>query len=276
MKIAFVDLDYTVIVNPMWPAVFPRFARDVASSAAGRPREQAVIADLMARSKRLSVVHDVRANDWDLLMRETAAAFGVAWSEPVAGLVEQHRGSALVVPGAHGMLAALRADGWTCVAASAGYRRFQLPSLRHLDLHDRFDRLVFADDSGSLKRRRAFYGAIPAEATHVACVGDSYVDDCLYPSRFGFTAIWFTGARRSSPNRCGQAPFAHVEHLDRVAEALGAVARSDALRYRPPAGGACPACGGPSSSAGPCSLCRCLREGHLWDGDPVAGHVTGS
>ena len=116
------------------------------------------------------------------------------------------------------------AGGWTCVAASAGYRRFQLPSLAHLGLLDCFDGLRFADDAGTLKRRLAFYGPIAPEVTHVACIGDSYVDDCLYPAQFGFATAWFTGARRSAPLRCGSAPLAHVERLDGVAGVLGTVA----------------------------------------------------
>lgn len=37
MKLAFVDLDYTVLVNPFWRGVFARFARHVASHAPTRP-----------------------------------------------------------------------------------------------------------------------------------------------------------------------------------------------------------------------------------------------
>jgi FMN phosphatase YigB (HAD superfamily) len=267
MKLAFVDLDYTVLVNPFWPAVFPHFARHVGSRSPSAPSEEAVIDDLMARSKALSVAGDVGAYDWDRLMSACAAGFATAWSEPVAGLVERYTGFASEVPGARAMLAALRAGGWTCVAASAGYRRFQLPSLAHLGLLDCFDGLRFADDAGTLKRRLAFYGAIAPEATHVACVGDSYVDDCLYPAHFGFATVWFTGARRSAPLRCGSAPLAHVEHLDAVAGVLGAVAASSTWRYRAPLAPACPACGGPGAGSAPCSLCRCLASGERWHAD---------
>lgn len=269
MKLAFVDLDYTVIVNPFWPGVFPHFARHVGSRSPSRPSEQEVLDDLMARSKALSLAWDVGANDWDRLMRESAAAFGASWSQPVATLVEQYRGLAAEVPGAREMLTALRAAGWSCVAASAGYRRFQLPSLAHLGLLDCFDALRFADDTGMLKRRLAFYGTIAPEVTHVACIGDSYVDDCLYPAHFGFTTIWFTGARLSSPVRCGSAPHAHVEDLAGVADALDAVAASSTPGHRMRGGSACPACGGPGAAAQPCSLCRCLasRHGDHWDGD---------
>ena len=162
MKLAFVDLDYTVLVNPFWPAVFPHFARHVGVAVAvDAVRAGRRSTDLMARSKALSLAGDVGANDWDRLMRECAVGFGATWSEPVAALVERYRGFAVEVPGAREMLAALRAAGWTCVAASAGYRRFQLPSLAHLGLLHCFDGLRFADDAGTLKRRLAFYGAIP-------------------------------------------------------------------------------------------------------------------
>jgi hypothetical protein len=88
MKLAFVDLDYTVLVNPMWPAVFPHFARHVASTSRLRPTEHEVLDDLMARSRALSRRHDVVTNDWDRLTGETAVAFEVDWTEPVAGLVD--------------------------------------------------------------------------------------------------------------------------------------------------------------------------------------------
>jgi FMN phosphatase YigB (HAD superfamily) len=268
MKVAFVDLDYTVLVNPMWPAVFPHFARHVASASPRRPIEREVVDHLMARSRALSRRHDPAANDWDRLTGETAAAFEVGWTEPVAGLVERYRDCASVVPGAHEMLATLRANGWTCVASSAGYRRFQLPSLRHLELLASFDAMTFADDVGSLKRRLSFYDAIGHDAaTHVACIGDSYVDDCLYPAWFGFAAIWFTGARRSEPVACGGAPHAHVDRLDRVADTLEAVADSGARRTRATGGAACPSCGGPGGSPAPCALCRCLALQDVWDGD---------
>ncbi len=266
MKLAFVDLDETVLVNPMWPAVFPHFARCVASGSARRPSERDVIRELMARSGALRLHHDVAANDWDRLTRETAAAFGVEWSEPVAGLVERYRDFASAVAGSHQMLATLRASGWTCVAASAGFRRFQLPSLRHLGLLECFDRLLFADDVGVLKRRRAFYGAIPADATRVACIGDSYVDDCLYPASFGFACVWFTGVRRSRAIACGRPPDVEVSRLDMVADALEEVTAS--RRHREPDGADCPACGGPGEEARPCRLCRCLaRLCDPWDGD---------
>ena len=268
MKVAFVDLDYTVLVNPMWPAVFPHFARHVGTASPRRPTEHEVVDDLMARSRELSRRNDPAANDWDRLMRETATAFQAGWTEPVAELVERYRGFASAVPGAHEMLAQLRANGWTCVASSAGYRRFQLPSLRHLELLTCFDAMTFADDVGSLKRRLSFYDAIGHDAaTHVACIGDSYVDDCLYPAWFGFVAIWFTGARRSAPVACGQAPHAHVDRLDRVADALEAVAGSGTTRARAPGAVACPSCGGPGGAPGPCGLCRCLAGLDVWDGD---------
>jgi len=264
MKLAFVDLDYTVFVNPFWPAVFPHFARHVAGRAPSRPSAEAVVDDLMRRSKALSLRGEVAANDWDRLMRDCAAGFGVAWEQPVDALVERYRGHASAVPGAYEMLAALRRAGWSCVAASAGLRRYQLTTLRHLALLDCFDRLVFADDTGAPKGRRAFYGAIPGDVTHVASIGDSYVEDCLYPARFGFTAIWFTGARQSPRISYGVAPHAHVDHLDRVADALAAVAVS----YKPPTGMPCPVCGGPASGPGPCPLCRCVARmrDELWDG----------
>jgi FMN phosphatase YigB (HAD superfamily) len=270
VKLAFVDLDYTVLVNPFWPAVFPHFARHVAARSPSEPSEPSVIDDLMARSKALSLRRDVAANDWDRLMGECAAAAGVAWCEPVAELVERYRSFAREVPGARAMLADLRAAGWTCVAASAGYRRFQLPSLAHLGLLDCFDGLRFADDAGTLKRRLGFYGAIAPEVTHVACVGDSYVDDCLYPAHFGFATVWFTGARPSAPLRCGRRPSARVERLDDVAGALREVAASSSACYRMPPSPACPTCDGPGGeSGGPCSLCRCLasRYAEQWDGD---------
>jgi FMN phosphatase YigB (HAD superfamily) len=265
VKLVFVDLDYTVLVNPFWPGVFPHFARHVAAASAARPSEQAVVDDLMARSKVRSLAGDVGANDWDALMGECAAGFGTAWSQPVAALVERYCHLAREVQGAREMLGALRAAGWTCVAASAGLRRFQLPTLAHLGLLGCFDELRFADDAGRLKRHVAFYGEIPAHVTRVACIGDSYVEDCLYPARFGFAAIWFTGARASSPVCCGRGPDAHVDRLERVPAVLDAIATG----YRAPRRPACPSCGGPGTASKPCALCRCLaaRSGEPRDGD---------
>ncbi|MDX6682602.1 MAG: putative hydrolase of the superfamily [Solirubrobacteraceae bacterium] len=268
MKLAFVDLDYTVLVNPFWPAVFPYFARHVAAQSPSLPTAEAVIEDLMRRSRALVRGGDVAATDWDRLMSEGAAGFDVTWSEPVVALVEQHRDHARTIDGAHDMLAALRRAGWTCVAASAGYRRFQLPSLRHLGLLDCFDGLRFADDAGTPKSHLAFYGSIPKTVTHVASIGDSYVEDCLYPARFGFTAIWFTGARRSQPIGCGSAPHAHVQRLEHVADALRAATPTRGWSYRAPAGVPCPECGGPGSHDEACALCRCVAHGRheAWDG----------
>jgi FMN phosphatase YigB (HAD superfamily) len=265
MKLAFVDLDYTVLVNPMWPAVFPYFARHVCAGAASPTSERAVIDDLMRRSKALSLARDIAANDWDRLMRESAAGFGVAWDEPVDGLIERFHGHARAVAGAHEMLADLRDAGWTCVAASAGLRRFQLPTLRHLGLLACFHRLTFADDLPSPKRRRAFYGEIAEDVTHVASVGDSFVDDCLYPRHFGFATIWFTGARPSRPIRCEPGPHAQLDRLDGVVDALEAVT----VKLAPLRGDACRGCGGPAEDAGGCSLCRCVsrHDEELWDGD---------
>ncbi len=264
MKLAFVDLDYTVLVNPFWPAVFPYFARHVAERAPSQPTVGAVIDDLLQRSKTLSLRGDVAANDWDQLTRECAAGFQVAWKQPVDALVERYRTSASIVPGAHEMLAALRAAGWSCVAASAGLRRYQLPTLRQLELLDCFDGLRFADDSGTPKGRRGFYGAIPCDVTHVVSIGDSYVEDCLYPAHFGFTTIWFSGARQSPQISCGVAPHAHVSHLDRVADALSAAQ----VEYRPPVAASCPVCDGPTTGRTQCSLCRCLARigDKLWQG----------
>jgi FMN phosphatase YigB (HAD superfamily) len=259
VKLAFVDLDHTVLVNPFWRGVFARFAQHVSSHAPTRPHAEAVIDDLMRRSRALTLAHDPAATDWDRLMREAASGFGAAWSEPVVGLVERYVDRTSVVPGAHALLAGLRGAGWTCVGASAGCRRFQLPTLRHLELLDAFDRVLFADDVPSVKRRRAFYGEIAAEVTHVACIGDSYVDDCLYPTHFGFAAIWFTGARTSSFVGCGTAPHAHVARLSDVADALAHVART--APYRPAAGASsCPRCGGPGEGPERCSLCTCLAR----------------
>jgi FMN phosphatase YigB (HAD superfamily) len=260
MRLAFIDLDHTVMVNPFWPAVFPHFAQYVANRSPLRPSEQQVIDELMTRSSALSAQQDVRANDWDARTRECAAAFGVPFDEPVAALVERYVSSASVVDGARDMLAALRAAGWTCVAASAGFRRFQIPPLRHLGLLGCFDALRFADEVGSLKRRRAFYGAIPADITHVASIGDAYVDDCLYPAWFGFVAVWFTGVERSGQLDCDIRPFAEVERLESVPDVLRRAVASPHLRYRAPAGPACPVCGGPGDGSPRCRLCRCTRR----------------
>lgn len=151
-------------------------------------------------------------------------------------------------------------------------RRYQLPTLRHLDLLDCFDRLIFADDTGTPKGRHDFYGSLTGDVTHVASIGDSYVEDCLFPAHFGFAAIWFTGARRSSPAACGVAPHAHVQQLERIAGALAAVA----VAYQRPTGPPCPGCGGPGSVPEPCRLCRCVARmrGALWDGDRAPDRQT--
>jgi hypothetical protein len=135
----------------------------------------------MRRSRALTLAHDPAATDWDRLMRETGSGFGAAWSEPVVGLVERYVDRTSVVPGAHALLAGLRGAGWTCVGASAGCRRFQLPALRHLELLDAFDRVLFADDVPSVKRRRAFYGrsrrksrTSPASATATSTTASTH------------------------------------------------------------------------------------------------------
>ena len=51
VKLAFVDLDYTVLVNPFWRGVFARFAQHVASHAPTRPAAHAPLACADARPR---------------------------------------------------------------------------------------------------------------------------------------------------------------------------------------------------------------------------------
>lgn len=253
-KILFVDLDHTLFLNPFWPSVFPEVGQKIAAASGTTPEE--VMSAVVSYSRDLIRIRDLRAYDWDFVISQVAFnQFNFIWDEPIVDLVMKGISSSQLIDGAIQSLVDAKDLGWTVVAASQGFRRYQEPVLDYLGLSEKLDMTRFSDDYAQLKRTLDFYGPIP-DGSKVVILGDKYVDDSLYPENFGFGSIWFTGVYRDKKIHSHLSPSAEIDDLRDLKQTLDRIEKDLKVVSSTKIEKPCFSCSGATShSDGLCDLC---------------------
>ena len=196
-SVVFIDLDHTLLEGPFETAVFPIVLGEIAAQTGlsvetlkelARQENRARIA--AARQQPPAVV---AAMDWDAIFAALAARLGVRLQARAADVVRQYARPPYIAlhPGARQALQTLAAGPQRLLlAATKGLRKYQLPVLAALDLLPFFEELITPDSYGAMKQDLAFYGPWPQRAPLCIMVGDTYEDDVLPASGFGFKTVW--------------------------------------------------------------------------------------
>lgn len=186
------DLDEVLILNPFGSGVFPHVRRVISEQSGADVADirQAIIAEFRARQLRGD---SVAAYDWDDVIGQVSAGFGVEWTLPIAQLVEQYCVSPHIKlhPGAMELLAELSEQGHIIRALTNGYYKYQYPVLHALGIDRFFERIMTPERAGAAKPQQEAFLAAKAGCTlpHVH-IGDHVIHDVWGANRVGAVSIW--------------------------------------------------------------------------------------
>jgi len=180
----FIDLDNTLVANPLARLVMPKIYKAV-SEAIGKSFEE--VAD-MFKEKHLERVRagDPRAYDWDYILGEVLGS-----SEVGTSFLEELRlvcGRVEILDNALEVLRELRRGGFYMVLATNGLWRYQECVVREAGLAGFFDEIIAPDLRGCLKSSKRFYDIGVVGLDRVS-IGDNAVFDVYYPKLYGLRAV---------------------------------------------------------------------------------------
>lgn len=180
----FIDLDNTLVINPLGRLVMPKIYKAV-SEAIGKSFED--VAE-MFKEKHLERVRagDPSAYDWDDILEEIVGSrrIGTSFLEELASACRRVE----VLDDALEVLEMLRAGGFYMVLATNGLWKYQECVVREAGLAGFFDEIVAPDLKGCLKSSERFY-EIGITGIVKISVGDNAVFDVYYPKLFGLKAV---------------------------------------------------------------------------------------
>jgi FMN phosphatase YigB (HAD superfamily) len=190
------DLDGVVMQNAWNDGIEPRILEHLRNSPALldlHPDE----ADRRGRAAirgewdRLATAGEwVALYDWDSIYTSVSRSMGGEPAPDVAGLVEYFcgvEGMVRLLPGARTGLERLRDDGFSIVAITNGYHKYQWPVLTALGVAEYFERVITPDTAGYAKPDARLFASVPGLRAHV---GDSLVWDILGANQAGVIAVW--------------------------------------------------------------------------------------
>jgi len=190
------DLDGVIMRNAWNEGIEPRILEHLRKS----PALLGLHPDEADRRGRLAIREEwgrlatgrewVALYDWDTIYTSVSRSLGGEPAPDVAGLVEFFcgvEGMVRLLPGAHTGLERLQDDGYSIVAITNGYYKYQWPVLSALGVDGFFDRVVTPDTASYAKPDARIFASVPGLRAHV---GDSLVWDMLGANRAGVIAVW--------------------------------------------------------------------------------------
>lgn len=186
------DLDEVLILNPFGSGVFPYVRKRISEQSGADPADvrRAIVAEARARQLRGDMV---ASYNWDDIIRQVSAGFGVEWTVSIAQLVEDYCVPPHIKlhPGAVELLTELSEQGHMLRALTNGYRKYQYPVLQALGIVHFFERIVTPDQAGAAKPQQEIFAAAKSGCTlpHVH-IGDHVIHDVWGANRSGAVSIW--------------------------------------------------------------------------------------
>jgi HAD superfamily hydrolase (TIGR01549 family) len=195
------DLDATLIHGPLGTVI-----ADLDAQVA---REQGITGihdEVMAEGQRLFREDPAAAYDWQETLARVCARRGALAPFDIVERLEEVAPSRtrLLETDAVQILQGIRSQGWRLVVITNGWRRYQVPALRAVDLLDVIDDLVTADSAGAPKPDGPIFAAALAGggAGPLVHLGDRLDDDVLGAHRAGGRAVLYCPTAPSALRGC--------------------------------------------------------------------------
>ncbi|MDT7887418.1 MAG: HAD family hydrolase [Desulfurococcales archaeon] len=187
----FIDLDNTLVINPLGRLVMPKIYRLVAE-ATGRSFEE--VAEIF-KNEHLERVREgsPAAYDWDDILYKIWGNIGminVSFLEELRAVCNE----AVILDDAPEVLRILKRKGFYMILSTNGLWKYQECVLRETGLIDFFEEIITPDKRGCLKSSEKFYEAAPKYLEKIS-IGDNLIFDVYYPKLHGLKTIY---VKRSS------------------------------------------------------------------------------
>lgn len=189
--VLFIDLDSTLVLNPLSLIVMPTVYRKI-SERLGTSIEH--IMDLF-RAKHIEKLRSgsILAYDWDHIMGEVLSEIGfrgdddnlgISFADMLKGVCNRVE----ILDNASEILEILAGNGYYLVLSTNGLWKYQECVLRESGLYRYFKEILTPDRRGVLKSSREFYRA-SVSAELMISIGDNIVFDVYYPKLYGLRAL---------------------------------------------------------------------------------------
>jgi FMN phosphatase YigB (HAD superfamily) len=182
----FIDLDNTLIINPLGRYVMPKIYR-LAADIIGKGFEE--VAEIF-KSKHIERIRtgSPKAYDWDDILYEVIGSrerIATNFLEELKRVCDK----AVILDKAPEILKILREKGFYLILSTNGLWKYQECVLRETGLTEFFDEIITPDRKGCIKSSREFYN-IALEFSEKISVGDNIVFDVYYPKLYKLKAIY--------------------------------------------------------------------------------------
>ena len=237
------DFDGVLVRSPFGHGVLFPVLKELARAWAGRtgaaPDEaERRIRDLAWAEFRARAARGdpVQAYNWQAIVEAVALSVGERFDGSLAAMtldygrrIEGAGDRALLYPGVHEALGALKARGACLLLLTNGFRDYQLPMARALGLDGYFQAILASDDLGTVKPRpeafeRAFSACPAGRSARRFHVGDTLSHDVAGARACGIFAVWIEWELPEELGRLGP--------LERAGAAGAAAAAAGPARTR--------------------------------------------
>ncbi len=191
-KILFIDLDGTLVANPLGSYTLPEIRR-VLSEFTGLD-EETVRRSFLETHLKLLIEDPLKAFDWqyitDLLLRK----YSVNRSVDVVSIHKRYCDKTFVYDDAIFFLEKIRYsyDIDMMILATNGLSKFQECVISYANIEKYFDHVYTPDKKGCLKNSRCFFETKDSVNENVfkIMIGDDLVFDIYFPSLYGLKTIY--------------------------------------------------------------------------------------
>lgn len=186
------DLDGVLMKNPFSTGVFPTVTKELGTVSGLSHKE--VMAKILKEAKdRMNRGDFVGAYDWDGIVAVVGQELGYKEKIDVAGLVKHFctPDHIYAYPNVHETLQELKGKGYTLVALTNGFLKYQLPVLEGIGIASFFETIFTPEMVGQAKPHPEFFQK-PQEVfqgPHMH-IGDTVIHDLWGPKRVGATTVW--------------------------------------------------------------------------------------
>lgn len=188
----FIDLDNTLVVNPMGRYVFPRVYAEVGSYLGIEPSR---VRDALVEEHLRRVSSDpIHAYDWDYILGIVLSKLGYPRRIDLLSMHEETCHLVEVLDGAPRVLEELVSMGVQVVLATNGLWKYQRCVVRNSGIAEYIDAVLTPDSVGALKNSRRFFYILRPVDTMIS-VGDNPVFDIYFPSLFGLETVYVKRGR---------------------------------------------------------------------------------
>lgn len=185
-SVVYIDLDDTIVKNSAVSIALSKAYEEISFDAnidVNFVRQEAMRIHL-----EFVKSNDIRAFDWDFLVRLVSSKFGCRnVNINIEELVKKYLDRVVVLDDALNVLKRL-GERYTLVLGTNGLFKYQRWVINKFGLEEFFSKIITPDRVGCIKTCEKFY-SYPDEDRRKIVIGDHPVFDVYYPKRFGLGTI---------------------------------------------------------------------------------------